>query len=254
MAKSELQTLQRQFLHYVLTGQHDEIIAQLDKRSNDNIVGQLTVYAEGYRLRFLDILSATFRLTKRLMSNERFNRLANDYIEGIRSNHFTVDTINDNFPQFLIDNGESLIAQVAYIEWCIDQTLIAPIGECLTLAQLQQQAASGLTDYQLSLQPSLMTLPFNSTAIQVWQAYWVDQPLPQLVQAEQQHWLLWLREIYPTVRPSTAIEKSMVELVFAGQTFGEICEALCEQLSEQEAANFAVGCLQQWLEEGLLVS
>ncbi|MCP4475047.1 MAG: DUF2063 domain-containing protein [Gammaproteobacteria bacterium] len=254
MAVLELETLQHYFLNYMLNGDDKGIMLALADRAGINIAGQLAVYGDGYRLRFLGVLADSFKLTKRLLGEEPFNTLASSYIDTIRSHHFAVDTINRDFTQFLATHDQPLVAEVAHIEWCIDQVLRASTGEILTLAQLQQQAAQGLNDYRIPIHPSLMVLTFHSNAMPLWQAYWLDQPLPKLKQEAEQHWLVWLRELYPTVRPASLAEKKMVALALAGETFSEICQALCDELSEEEAANFAVGRLQQWLDEALLVA
>jgi hypothetical protein len=49
-------------------------------------------------------------------------------------------------------------------------------------------------------------------------------------------------------------EAAAVAASRVGQSFGELCLALCEHLAETDASRQAAGFLRGWVESGLIVS
>jgi hypothetical protein len=51
-----------------------------------------------------------------------------------------------------------------------------------------------------------------------------------------------------------AKELIMFHAAQGGLSFGEVCEVLCESMSEQDAIIFAASTLQRWIEDGFLAA
>jgi len=67
-------------------------------------------------------------------------------------------------------------------------------------------------------------------------------------------WLLWRQDLRTYFRSLQPAEVAALEAARAGQSFGELCAVLSEEIGEAEAPAKAAGFLKDWIESGLIVA
>jgi hypothetical protein len=71
---------------------------------------------------------------------------------------------------------------------------------------------------------------------------------------EPQAWLIWRRELRVCFRSLAAAESRLIALARYGSNFGQLCDALCAELDEEDAAAQAAAWLGEWVASGLIVA
>jgi hypothetical protein len=107
--------------------------------------------------------------------------------------------------------------------------------------------------------PSVQVLQLEWNVPEIWKAVTQgtvgddpgESPDPCL---EPSSWLIWRRDLQIYFRPLAPQEAVAIAASRAGQSFGELCVALCEHLDETESSRRAAGFLRGWVESGLISS
>ncbi|MCZ6668536.1 MAG: DUF2063 domain-containing protein, partial [Gammaproteobacteria bacterium] len=86
-----------------------------------------------------------------------------------------------------------------------------------------------------------------------WMALDGDEALPEKSRNEYPvRWLLWRKNRDPFWRSLEVHEAWAIEAAQNGARFAEICEGLCEWISEDAVAMTAAGLLKQWISDDLV--
>ena len=80
------------------------------------------------------------------------------------------------------------------------------------------------------------------------------RPVDEVAAGGGEALLIWRQGIAVFHRVTDAAEAAALDRVADGTTFGAICEALCEDRPEQEAATQAFAWLSTWTADELLVA
>lgn len=65
--------------------------------------------------------------------------------------------------------------------------------------------------------------------------------------------MVWRKDLNSHYRSLDIAEFAAIQFVIAGASFGELCEKLQENVSEEEATMLAAQYLSGWLNEGLMM-
>ena len=128
----------------------------LPSRSQSSIE-RLGIYAHMYRARLVEVMTAEYPTTRRILGDDAFERACRRYIERHPSTERTLQRLSAGFPAFLtrhLPTGRrsALAVDVARIERAMEDVFDAPLGVPSTHAQL---AAIAPDDWdQLRVQPS----------------------------------------------------------------------------------------------------
>jgi hypothetical protein len=226
---------------------------------------RLDVYHHAYRARLLAALRDNHETLARAMGDEAFEALGLAYVAAHPSQLASIRWFGHRLAEFMqgcvvTDNGlvpHPALADLARMDWALRSAFDAADGPVLTREHL-----AGLRAVQW---PSLC-FKLHDTAQRLW-LQWAVEPAWAALQAQapgderalpapapHAHWLLvWRRGLQTQWRSLPEHEAALLQGLMQGESFAELCERAVAWVDDaHQAAPLAVGCLQQWLDEGLL--
>jgi hypothetical protein len=202
-------------------------------------VDRLDVYANMYFYRILDVLREQFGRVLATIGETYFHNLVTEYLQACPPTHFSLGHVGAPLADYLkthaLCDQYPQLADMAALEWQYVQLFDGPDATFLTFADLQQIAPDDFGDLQLKFIPCHTLLKISHD---------IDgdhQPLLQTL-------LVWRKALSVQHRPLTAHEEQAMQY----RTFGDLCEWLCNETSEQKAAPIAFELLKQWIQDQLL--
>ena len=276
---SSLRETQENFQTYILH-RESAIENQVLGSNLDFKQTRLDVYREGYSLRLLEILNHVFPVLRNLAGEELFEKLGRDYIAEYPSNHFSVGRFGRHFSKFLSSHvpSEPKFAELAGFEWALDEVIDAPDAPHITFEDMAAIPPESWAGLRLLVHPSLQLLPlFYKNIPLFWQNNNPDHCLKpcdtdqestespcndahaesESLQPELQYsiepttWLIWRFNLQAYYLSLSKEQLWMMQALRSGKCFAEVCEGLCEWLSEEQVTQFAAENLRNWIVEGL---
>ena len=249
-----LSQLQSDFQAYLLDA--NKGAAFKNQIVNDKKVGvkkRLGIYADAYRLRILEALSNSFPILKALLGDDLFEQAARSYIDQYPSTYRNMRWVGDkmaehlqvNFPQYPI------AAEMATFEWALGLAFDAEDAPILGLQDLASIPLENWAELTFKFQPSVQLFTFKYNVLRVWQALNAEETPPKVTQIDEPC-LVWRKDLNSHYRSLELAELQAIQFVIAGTSFGELCEKLQENATEEQATMQAAQYLAGWLNEGLM--
>ena len=211
----------------------------------------MEIYRNAYRARLLTALEVSYERTRRWVGEEAFAAAACHYVISHPPHDWTLDRFGAQFPTVLAslfaNDGE--VAELAWLEWHLQQAFVAPdLGE-LSGAQLAHASLSDNDWEQLCL-----TMAAGYAALEVvhdctglWQALRNDDLAGfTLEPTEPGVLVVWRQGLTPRFRVLGPQEFAALKGLAQGEPFGHVATMVGEEGSAQLGGWFA-----QWLGEGL---
>jgi Putative DNA-binding domain len=253
-----LPRLQAAFQRYLLQG---------DTGIRDAVVGtnkvpvdiRLSIYGDGYKLRLIESLAATFPVLAELLGEADFSTLGARYVEAHDSTFASIRFYGDAMPDFLANAPDyaaaPILAELARWEWAMAAVFDAADAEPVDTSAVASVSPEDWSELRFSWSPSVQVLELQWNVPELWKAVTegADRPDPAL-QPAGGSWLLWRRDLQIYFRPLATEEAAIIHASRTGRTFGELCDLLCSHVDEQEAPRHAAGFLRGWMESALIVS
>ncbi len=210
-----------------------------------------------YRARLLSAPRDNFPVLHRALSDEAFAKLARDYIDAHPSRFRSIRWFGDELTAYLVAGPERLphpaLADVARMDWAICCAFDAAGAAPLTLTDLAALAPEQWPQRRFALLPSLRLVELNWAVEPIWRALNADEAAETEVPEPLAHALLvWRPELECLWRSAGPVETAALRTLAQGARFTECCTAIAET-GEPDPATTAVGLLQRWVIEGLLV-
>lgn len=259
-----IKNFQNHFQTYIInsekTASDDIILNQIASSGSVTPITGLNIYYKAYRLRLIEILSSDFPKLKKMLGENEFETLAVEYIDNFPSKFSSVRHFGQDFPNFLKTHSEyrqkAYFAEMAAFEWILGDTLDAADASLETLGTLKSIAATEWHHLKLNFHPSFRTIQLFWNVPQIWQSIEYDEEhIPQYTKAAKPIlWIMVRSNLQCAFRSAEENEAYVLELGLNGNTFGEICEKLCDKMAEEKVPYFALGCLQNWIKEAFISS
>jgi hypothetical protein len=225
---------------------------------NDKKVGvkkRLGIYADAYRLRIIEALSNSYPILKALLGDDLFEQAARSYIDLYPSTYRNMRWVGDkmaehlqaNFPQYPI------AAEMASFEWGLSLAFDAEDASILSLQHLAVIAPENWADLRFKFHPSIQLFIFKWNVLRVWQALNAEETVPKVSQIDEPC-VVWRKDLNSHYRSLDLAEYAAIQQVIAGASFGELCEKLQENATEEAATMQAAQYLSGWLNEGILTA
>jgi len=239
-----------------------EYVFHEDKKIFDHILPnsrmtaeeRASIYAEGFYLRLVEVLTIDYPMIQKLMGDEAFEKLGMAYVKANTPNHFSVNLFGRHMAKFLRSEKkiEPFYADMAEFEWELQLVLNTADGPQITIDELAKIPPESWGFMQFKLHPSVSTLDFNHNVSDVWRALNDDKKPSEFQRYDQgvTH-IFWRFELKAYFVPIDLQQAWMLQAIREGKTFGEICEGLLEWISEDDVAQFAAQTLHGWISEGL---
>jgi hypothetical protein len=253
---SRLPDIQEAFQSFLLTGD-SEIASHIVGTRRVPVQTRLGIYGDAYCSRLIEALESSFPVLAELLGEADFHTLASRYVSAHPSTFFSIRYYGDRMAEFLASEAEyakaPLLAELAQWEWAMAAAFDAADAEPIDAAALSQIAPENWAELCFDWSPSVQVLPLEWNVPAIWKGVTAETARPEPT-LESGRWLIWRRDLQIYFRSMTEEEAGAVEASRAGQSFGELCSALCEHLDATEASRQAAGFLRGWVESGLIVN
>lgn len=253
-----LADIQEAFQRFLLKGD-STIAAHIVGTDRVPVDVRLGIYKGAYRSRLIDALKSSFPVLASLLGESDFETLGSRYVDTHESTFFSIQHYGGALAQFLASDpeysGAPLLAELARWEWAMETAFFAADAQSVATDALAQVPLESWAELRFDWSPSIQLLDLEWNVPALWQAMTesvAERPEPSF-SSPPVTWLIWRRDLQIYFRPLSAEEAVAVAASRAGQSFGELCAALCDPLEETAAAQQAAGFLRDWVESGLIV-
>ena len=252
--------LQQDFQDYVLQGTADDeqaarFVSQIVDGPRIGAQRRLTIYADAYRARLVEVLASDYSSLKAFAGDELFADIAQAYIAAHPSRHPNARWFGGFMPDFIRKrfSARPEWADMAAFEWAMSLAFDAPDSELYTFEQLAALAPDDWPDLRFNANPSLQRLELFHDVAAFHLALQRDEASTEIVQWDAARpWIVWRRDLRVWYRPLEDDEAWALDFVRGGGTFAALCEGLGTWHTEDDVPLHAVGLLKAWVEDGLL--
>ncbi len=256
MTKS-LKQIQEDLLAYILEGKKD-IFASVVDTTQASAQDRLHVYRDAYYLRIIEILSHDYIVLKKMLGEEEFNKLATSYINAYPATHASIRIYGRYLSKFLSNcpNYEPVYTEMARFEWALATAFDAADACTISFDDIMQIPGEAWGYLQFVPHPAVKIETFDYNTPEIWSAINTENPEipPITLLSTPASYIIWRKEFNFVFAALNEPQADMMQNIFAGKTFAEICESLCQWLPEEEVAQFAAGNLRNWVEEGMFTA
>jgi hypothetical protein len=222
---------------------------------NLTTIERVSIYANMYYWRLIDILADDFPTVYHLLGSEQFTVIAKEFLEKHPSTSYTLNLLGGKFPQYLKAEAGDLpqrdfIAAVARIERAIEDIFDEKHAEPVSLDELGSLLQDELVDIHLQLIPALRLLeldyPVNEYITAVRENQHMDIPLPA------KSCVAVYRSNYRPLRVD--LEPQQYALLLSLQQGESLLEALESCMAADDTGSLATsleGWFRDWSADGL---
>ncbi len=254
---SALQQLQKHFQAYLLT-QPNSAITHVVDAGKITAEARLQVYAEAYRLRLLEALETDFVALRAYLGADEFSALGDAYIATWPSAHYSIRYFGGHMAEFLAETppyaNTPLLAELAAFDWALSAAFDAADDPVLAIEDMSTIAPSDWPNLTFRAHAAVIRLDLQWNAPTIWSA--ADsgaETLPAAVESPTTiPWVIWRQNLQSFYRSMGADEAYALDALLRGESFGSICEGLCEWAEPDEVAAKAASFLKQWIADGML--
>lgn len=243
----KLKSLQQQFQQHLLTGA-PEVTSQLAEPRID-------IYRTAYFERLIGHMLRVFPALDKLLGREAFRQLVVEYVLSVPSKDPSINTVSAKFSDFLSQSysEERLWEVLAVFEQHMYQLSWGIMGQD-RLNELTQLEAQTLMAQHFTWQPGVKYLCFAADIAQLHHQLLAEAEPDGAIELNEQpsHYLMWnlLGEVY--VAPLGEIELLLYRQIEQQKSFEQLCQALADQIGEEQAPNVVAATLQSWFQQGIL--
>jgi hypothetical protein len=221
-------------------------------------VARLGIYRNAYQARLIEALGDTYPVLHAVLGDEVFAALGEAFVASHPSTHRSIRWYGSELAEFLSGQApyaeQPILAELALLEWTLAEVFDSADASPQSRAALTAVDPSAWSELQFEFHPSLRRLHLQWNTAAVWQAMSSEATPPDPECAEHaMPWLLWRQDLQNYFRSMPADEAAALDAALGGATFGEICAALTEWLTEDEIPLRAAGLLGIWADSGIIV-
>ncbi len=255
---SKLKEIQQEFLNYLMH-KDNNFAAEVVGTKNFDVATRLGIYGNAYATRLVEVLQDNYTALHTLMGDERFEKLAYDYLEQHPSQHFSVRYFGHQLAEFIRqnkhDDNDEIFAEMADFEWALRTAFDAADISAIKIEDLQAIPPEQWGEMQFKLHSSVHRLDLNWNIPQLWQAIEnQDKPIPPEKNEYPISWRIWRKGKLKIFYKSLQVDEAWaLDAIIAQQNFAEICEGLCEWIDEIHTPQRAVELISAWINDGLII-
>ena len=222
-------------------------------------IERLAIYRTGYRARLIDALHDTYPVVHAILGDELFNQLGACFVDEHPSVYRSIRWYGRELEQTLTAlspyAATPILAEMARFEWTLSEVFDAADAEPLPRSALSAVRPEDWSELAFEFHPSVRRLALQWNTVAAWQALSRGEVPPEpSSSARPMPWLLWRQGLQNYFRSLPPAETAALEAAVAGGTFGEICSALAETLSEEQIPLHAATLLGAWSDSGIITA
>ena len=129
-------------------------------------IERLSIYANMYYWRLIDILADEFPTVQHVLGPEQFTVVVKDYLERHPSKSYTLNQLGSRFPGYIEEEAGELphrefTAAVARVERALEDVFDERYAEAVSIDALSSLSAVGVGDIHLQIIPALRLLELD---------------------------------------------------------------------------------------------
>jgi hypothetical protein len=253
-----LRELQQRLQRHVL-GDDSAIVDDIIEAPPLPAIERLRIYRNAYQTRLIEALDDTYPVLHKLLGDEMFAALCEDFIAAHPSEHRSIRWYGAELPQFLAENApyleQPVLSEVALLEWTLSEVFDSEDGAAIERSALAEIPADDWGELQFEFHTSLRRLDLLWNTVAVWQAMSRDEapPEPECGKAAVT-WVVWRRDLKNYFRSLESAEAGALHAALAGYCFADICQTLTEWLPDEAIPPAAANYLAVWADSGIIAS
>ncbi len=213
---------------------------------------RLEIYNNAYRYRLLDALAEDYFALHKLLDDELFFEMGCLYIDTFPSTHPSLRWFGQHLEKFLATTEpylqQPILAEIAKFEWALITAFDARNCKPVTIDSIAAIEPEAWESLRFSFAPSMQCIQLNWNVVKIWSAVNSDHKPPKLKKLKiPQTVLIWRKELETEFRSLNVEEAWAIGALSKGETFGMVCQGLCEWMDELSAAPYAAGMLKNWI-------
>lgn len=222
---------------------------------NLTVTERLSIYANMYYWRLIDILADEFPTVHHLLGAEHFTDVVKDYLERHPSKSYTLNQLGSRFPGYLESEARELqdqnfVAAVARVERAMEDVFDEHYIEPITLDDLSALTAGGLADINLQINPALrlfeLDYPVNEYITAVRDDRHMDIPSPDKT------FVAVYRSNYRPLRIDLEPQRyALLSYLQQGKSLGEALELCMSVFDGDGLASSLENWFMDWAADGL---
>ena len=214
---------------------------------------RLGIYYDAYRFRIIEALATAYPKLIMLLGDDLFASTARSYIDAYPSTFRNMRWVGGNLQTHLQHTlpQHPIAAELAAFEWSLGLAFDAEDALILTLQDLAAIAPEDWAALKFIFHPSLRVLPLQWNVLQIWNALDKEETPPAASQINEPC-VVWRKDLNSHFRSLDLAEYAALQQLIAGASFGDLCEKLQENSSEEKATMQAAQYLAGWLNEGMI--
>lgn len=253
---SALEDLQQQFGRFLLEGDDRFERAVVDTTTLD-AHSRLRIYANAYRTRLTEALSADYPMLRTFVGDDAFVDLSAAYIVAFPSKSFTLRGFGAWLPQFMESQTSlsecAFAAELAAFEWALVEAFDAKDQVSVGIAEMTEIAPEAWPLLKIVAHPSMRRVRTRFNTPIVWNALKSRENIPVVAEPTGSvACVVWRQGLSCVFRSMDPIEDSAWNAVAGGATFGAMCDSLLDWLAPDQIPPRAAQLLRTWLVDGLI--
>lgn len=250
--------LQQHFQRFLLTEAsmiQDAIVSNPQVGAHE----RLSIYRDAYQARLVEALSVNYPCLRAWLGDELFNEFAIDYIAAYPSTYRSIRWFGDRVPVFIQDyfeKDDAWLVDLALFEWSMTLVFDARDAPLFSVDAMAHMPTDSWETMCITFHPAVMRISLHWDVVPLWEALTHGLEVPEHVSphVEPMPWMMWRVDSMIRFRELTPDEFVCIDLLQQGESFGTMCERLCESYAEEEVGLRAAQYLKNWLEVGLIMS
>lgn len=231
-----LRELQQDFLARIYSSGSEGILARISPTPRLTPTAQMDVYRGSVYGILTHALADTYPVCQQLVGEAFFDAMTTVFIEAYPSLSPDLNQYGEAFPSFLSQFAPvaslPYLPDVARLEWGWQQVFQGTDQPGLDMAALAQIPPTRWGEIIFQLPAAYVLLASNYPVHQIWQLHQPDAVSERangvdLAQGGV-NLLIWQQGLTMHLDPLTEIEWQLLNLIQAGQSFGEICDGLAQ--------------------------
>ena len=227
---------------------------------------RLEIYANAYYWRLVEILAGDYPTLQRILGFEVFDRICRAFLHAHPSRHYSLSQLGRPFADWLrahaMDGEEplaqrDLLADVARIEWAMEEVFDAEHAEPLSAESVAALAPEAFADMRLRVVPGFRLLTLDYPANELIEALREqaddDTKTPELPDPQPSYVVVY-RSGFIVYRVSIdALQYAILEGLAGGKSLGETLEVCAEipGVDFEELAAKLGPWFQEWSGDGM---
>lgn len=257
MRLRDLNELQKSFQEYLLH-QHLQIRDAIVSTDNVPAIARLEIYREAYYARLLESLSHDYDILHRLIGDDEFHPLAQNYIDAYPSHFRSIRWFGKDLAHFMRQTGTydtmPWLIELAEFEWLLSEAFDAQDNSICTLETMAKIPLDLWPQLRFKLHPSFRQLNVSWNTVSMWKSIKEqDEYLSSEKKTAETTCIMWRKQNEVQFCELPRDEIYILNAMASARNFSEICEGLCEWMDEENIALHAAQLLKRFIIDGLII-